>query len=124
MTTHILITGASRGIGAAIADALARPDCRTVALSSADGDLGDPAVPDRLWAESLVRLDGRIDVLINHAGVFEANPNETADADWLSGWERTLDINLTADVLLCQSAVPRWGVGRSAKRRVGRTGAR
>src|SRR3546814_1316595 len=55
MTTHILITGASRGIGAAIADALARPDCRTVALSSADGDLGDPAVPDRLWAESLDR---------------------------------------------------------------------
>ncbi len=111
MTTHILITGASRGIGAAIAAALTRPDCRIVTLSSADGDLGDTAVPDRLWAESLDRLDGRIDVLVNNAGVFEANPIETADADWLSGWERTLDINLTAAALLCRRAVLHWRQG-------------
>ena len=45
MQTHILITGASRGIGAAIAEALATDATKVVALSSADGDLADPDVP-------------------------------------------------------------------------------
>ena len=55
-----LVTGASRGIGAAIAAALADEGTKVVALSSADGDLSDPDVPGRLWQESLARLDGRI----------------------------------------------------------------
>lgn len=74
MTTHILITGASRGIGAAAAAALATDTTRVVALSSADGDLNDPAVPERLWQQSLDRLDGRIDTLVNNAGIFVARP--------------------------------------------------
>jgi 3-oxoacyl-[acyl-carrier protein] reductase len=44
----------------------------------------------------LAQLDGRIAVLINNAGVFEANPIDAVDAAWLAGWERTLRINLTA----------------------------
>ena len=105
MNTHILITGASRGIGAAIADALTAGGGRVVALSSADGDLSDPATPDRLWQASLERLDGRIDVLVNNAGIFEANPIESPDAEWRAGWNRTMEVNLTASAALCRRAV-------------------
>lgn len=116
MTTHILITGASRGIGAAIAEALANDTRRLIALSSADGDLSDPAAPARLWQTSLDRFDGRIDVLINNAGVFEANPIENADADWLENWNRTLQINLTASADLCRRAVLHWHERKSEGR--------
>ncbi|MDK2761961.1 MAG: SDR family oxidoreductase [Sphingopyxis sp.] len=108
MTTHILITGASRGIGAAIADALTTDATRTVALSSADGDLADPATPDRLWQASLDRLDGRIDVLVNNAGIFEDNPIGADDAEWLANWNRTIQVNLTASAQLCRRAVLHW----------------
>ncbi len=116
MQTHILITGASRGIGAAIAEALTTDANKTVALASADGDLADPAIPARLWQTSLDRLDGRIDVLINNAGVFEANPLDSADADWLENWNRTLQINLTASADLCRRAVLHWQDRQAAGR--------
>lgn len=96
MQTHILLTGGSRGIGAAIAAALDRGDVRLVALSSKDGDLNDPAVPAQLWDDALARLAGRVDVLINNAGEFAANPIDAGDADWLAAWERGVRINLTA----------------------------
>ena len=108
MTTHILITGASRGIGVAIAEALSADSTKVVALSSADGDLSDPRAPDRLWQASVDKLDGRIDVLVNNAGVFEANPLSDANADWLANWNRTMQVNLTASAQLCRHAVLHW----------------
>lgn len=100
---HILLTGASRGIGKAIHDQLLARGAKVVGLSSADGDLSDPAIPPRLWHEAMERLDGRIDGLINNAGVFEANPID-AD-DWLSGWDKTIATNLTAAALFSRLAV-------------------
>ena len=108
MSTNILITGASRGIGAAIANALTTDATKVLALSSADGDLSDPRAPDRLWRASLDKLDGRIDILVNNAGVFEANPLGDADADWLANWNRTMQVNLTASAQLCRHAVLHW----------------
>jgi 3-oxoacyl-[acyl-carrier protein] reductase len=103
LSRHILITGGTRGIGAAIADRLS--DHNVFATGSADGDFADPATPARLWAAALDRFDGRIDVLINNAGVFETNPLDANDDDWSAGWSRTMQVNLTASAQLCRFAV-------------------
>ncbi|QQV77853.1 SDR family oxidoreductase [Sphingomonas aliaeris] len=105
---HILLTGSSRGIGAAIAEALDRPDIRVIGHGTASGipaDFAQPGAPQALWTEALDRLDGRIDVLINNAGVFEANPVDRPHDEWVADWERTMRINLTASAELCRLAV-------------------
>ena len=108
MTTHILLTGASRGIGAAIADTLRERDVKLFAAASNDADLGTAEGPALLWQKALERLDGRVDVLINNAGVFEASPLEGADDAWLDQWRRTMTVNLEAAAVLCRSAILAW----------------
>jgi len=109
--THVLLTGASRGIGAAIAETLTGDGLRLVGQSTRGGmsaDFNDPAAPQVLWQKALDALDGRIDVLINNAGIFEATPLELDHDDWVAGWERTMRVNLTASAELCRLAVRHW----------------
>lgn len=116
---QILLTGASRGIGAAIATALDRPDIRLIGQGTRSGlaaDFADPAAPAQLWQKALDALDGRIDVLINNAGVFEPNPIDQDDDAWVANWERTMRINLTASAELCRFAVKHWlDTGRAGR---------
>ena len=106
----VLLTGSSRGIGAAALQALETGGAAVVGHGTASGipaDFADPDAPAALWAAALDRL-GSIDVLVNNAGVFEANPIDAADDAWLAGWERTLRVNLTASAQLCRLAVKHW----------------
>lgn len=111
MTINILVTGASRGIGAAILDVLNQPNVKTVGQGTSSGipaDFTDPAAPRALWEAALEALDGRIDVLINNAGIFEAAPVDLDDDAWLAAWERTMQVNLTAAAQLSRLAVRHW----------------
>lgn len=122
MTIHILATGTSRGIGKAIADRFADEDARLIGHRSSDGneamlaaDLTDPTAPRRIWEQALERLDGRIDVLVNNAGIFEAASIDAPDIAWTEAWNRTMQINLTAAAELSRLAVlhfRRHGGGR------------
>ena len=110
---HVLVTGSTRGIGAAIQAAL-RGQSRVMGHGRQDGndrvgaDLAEPGAADRLWDRALERLDGRIDVLINNAGVFEAVAVDAAADDWQAAWARTMQINLQASADLCRRAVLHW----------------
>jgi 2-deoxy-D-gluconate 3-dehydrogenase len=115
-----LVTGAAAGIGAALAEALAehgadvachgnsRPADATAAAVKAknrkgaalSGDLADSATPAKLVSEVVERF-GRIDILINNAGIIRRAPAvEHADQDW----DAVLQINLTSVFQLCQLA--------------------
>ena len=120
---NILLTGASRGIGAATLSVLRAAGHRVAAHSTTgDADLiaadfSDPAAPRALWEAAFDRLDGRIDVLVNNAGVFEAIADNASDEDWHAAWARTLTINLQASADLCRHAIAHF---RSSETQGGR----
>lgn len=108
---RILVTGSTRGIGAAIAADLSAKGARVVGhgRTPAPGrlaeDLAEPGAAERLWAQALEGLEGRIDVLVNNAGVFEPAGVDLPDADWDAAWSRTLQVNLRAAADLSRLAV-------------------
>ncbi len=109
--TNILLTGSSRGIGAAIATALDLPGIHLIGHGTSSGipaDFADPDAPAALWHTALEQFGGQIDILINNAGVFEENPINQSDDAWLSNWNRTMEVNLTASAALCRLAVRHW----------------
>ncbi|HEX8120703.1 MAG TPA: SDR family oxidoreductase [Solirubrobacteraceae bacterium] len=140
----ILITGASRGIGAAAARAFAalgdrvavhyganRALAEEVAAGLAgDGhavvgaDLADPAAVRAMVDEAADALGG-VDVLVNNAGIYDGHAIATSSYDeWQAAWRRTLDVNLVgaANATWC-AAQHMLAAGRGRIVNVGSRGA-
>ena len=119
---NILITGASRGIGAAAYALLKESGANVVGHSTKGsdvliaGDLMDPLAPRNIWDTAIDELGGRIDVLVNNAAIYEAVADNAPDDEWHAAWGRTLTVNLQAAADLCRLAVShfldRGGGGR------------
>lgn len=117
------VTGASSGIGRALATGLARAGASVIGIArSADAlsewraecasegltvdamtaDVGEPeAIAD--MATAMTERFGAIDILVNAAGV---NPRRSADAITPEEWRRTIDLNLSTPFFLAQALVP------------------
>lgn len=113
-----LVTGAASGIGHATAAMLVRQGARVVladlnagavaeactalgGLASVSGDISDDAACRRIVEDSLGHL-GRIDILINAAGIAdERAPAESLDID---AWQRVIDVDLRGTFLISRAA--------------------
>ena len=128
----VLVTGASRGIGRAIAEVLAREGCRLLlvartaqplaeardALAAAGrgevqvvcGDVSSPAVVERAVAVAQERFGGLYGIVHNAGGAAGGGLLETSDEQWQTAWE----LNAMAAVRLVRAALPQLRARRGA----------
>jgi len=118
-----LVTGGGRGIGAAIARALAAAGARVLVcgrnkpdLDAVAGEIGGVAqrvdLTDRAATDAMVADAGRVDVLVNNAGVAESAPLDRTDD---AMWDRILELDVTAAFRVTRALAPamvKAGFGR------------
>ena len=129
----VLVTGASRGIGAVIAGTVARAGAdvvvhygnekagaEAVAASIGSGhshmvqaDLSKPGIAGSLWLEA-VAWKGRVDVLVNNAAVALSSGIDDETGVWSAAWQRTLQVNVVALADLCREAIRHFRVRNRA----------
>ncbi|MGO3884778.1 MAG: SDR family NAD(P)-dependent oxidoreductase [Mycetocola sp.] len=117
-----IVTGAARGIGATVAERLHRDGATVYAIDRSFTDttpgvtplIADLTKQDQVTdaVETITRAHGRVDVLVNNAGINLTGPLETAD---LAAVAQCFAVNVTALLGMCQAVMPTMkaaGAGR------------
>ena len=103
MTDVAVVTGASRGIGRFLADALEERGWVVERGSSAVADVTDAAAVQE-WVDDVLARRGHVDLLVNNAGVVDAEvPIEASDPD---DWWRTVEVNVRGPYLVTRAVLP------------------
>jgi len=106
-----LVTGGAQGIGAAIADGLAAEGA-TVAIADLNppegGIRADVANEDdvRRMVDETLERHGRLDILINNAGLYASLAMRPFTEIPLEEWRQVMDVNVASMFLTCRAAVP------------------
>jgi len=108
----ILVSGASRGIGAAMNKVFSESGANVIPHASRASDhtddsflyqdLSKPKAGEKLFAAALEKF-GRIDAVVNNAGVYL--PSSLSGDDWQAGWETTIAVNVQAPADICRAAI-------------------
>ena len=116
-----IVTGGAKGIGKAIADRLAQDGTRIVIADLQGAEEAAAAYPDgvgltvdvaseldveRMAAEVEERC-GRIDVLVNNAGLYASLAMRSFSEIPVEEWRRVMDVNVLSMFLTCRAVVPR-----------------
>jgi NAD(P)-dependent dehydrogenase (short-subunit alcohol dehydrogenase family) len=120
----VLVTGASKGIGAQIVRALGAAGAHVIAHYNRDeegaraaagdvsadrvllarADLSGPAAARELWQQA-IQWRGQVDVLVNNAAVLTESPLEASDDDWDAAWALTYATNVAGPMALTREAI-------------------
>ena len=122
--TVVLLTGASKGIGAATAKKLLEEGATVIGtynsgigaledlgqqygagrLLALKGNLGDASTTEVIWQQAL-GFKGHIDAIVNNAGTMTDVGVGASDSEWHQAWQQTMAVNVQAVADLCRRAI-------------------